>query len=159
MLFINSLQVVLLLLLIIEESLSVLLPDDGLLLINLFFLDLLLVLLIHLTSQVLSHLLFMLFSNFFASLLLLFLLFELIFDVTHHFLVLSSNLLFLVLDDRVSKRSHDCLDLLLPLFFLLLSFSFELILETSVLLLSLNILNCNNCTSILYFSASSLIRR
>lgn len=141
MLFVNSLQILLLLLFILEKVGSILFPNSGLLLIDLLFIDLFLSFLIDLPGQIFSHETFLLLLGESLPFFLLFLFFELVFNMPHHFLILSSDLLLLILNHRISKACHDCLDLLLSLFLLLLSFLLEFILQSGVLLLSADILN------------------
>lgn len=123
MCFINSFQIFLLLLLILEEGASILFPNLSLLCVNFFFVNLFLFFLLYLSGKIFSHLLFLLLCYPFTSLLLLFLFSELVLDVSHHLLILCSDLLLLVLNDRVSEGSHDSLNLLLAFFFLFLPFS------------------------------------
>ena len=156
MLFIDSFQIVLLLLFVIEKGTGILFPDLCLLTINFLLLNLFLSFLFYLSSQIVSHLGFLLFSNLFASFLLLFLLSQLVFNVSHHLLILCSDLLLLVFDYRICERSHNSLDLFFTFFFLFLSLSFKLILEPSIFLLRFDILNRSNDTSVLYLYASYL---
>jgi len=150
MFFVNSLQILLFLLFVIKECAGIFFPDFSLLSINFFFIDLFLLFLIDLSCKILSHLGFLLLSDSFASLLFLFFFSKLIFNVSHHFLILSPDLFFLVFDNWISERSHDCFDLLLTFFFLFLSLLLELILKSCVLFLCLDILNMFKFTSILY---------
>jgi hypothetical protein len=128
MLFIYILKVFLFCLLVLKKGFSIFLPDSCLLGVNLFLVDFFLSLFLNLSCKILSHLSFLLFCYFSASLLLFFFLSQLIIDMTHHLLVLGSDLLFLILDHRISKRCHYSFDLLFSLFFLLFSLLLEFIL-------------------------------
>ena len=146
-------------LLVLEKGTSVLFPNFCLLGINFPVLNLFFIFLFHLPSKIVSHLCFLFLSYLLTSFLFILFFSKLIVDMPYHFLIFSSDLLFLVFDNRIGKWGHYCLDLFLAFSFLLLSFSLKLILKSSVLLLRFDILNKWKCTSILYFSASSLSLR
>lgn len=99
MFLVNILQVLLFALLVLVKGLSVLLPNNCLLLVYLLLLNLLLFFLIDLTSKVVSHLFLLLFSNSLSPLILFLFLSQLILYVPHHFLILGPDLFLLVLDD------------------------------------------------------------
>lgn len=144
MLLVNIFQVTGFIFLILEEILSIFFPNLSLFLIDFFLLYLFGFFLLNLSCKILSHLflLFLLFSG--SSLFIFFLFFQLIFNMPDHFLILKSDLFFLILDDWISKWGHNLFDFLLPFFFFLLSFSLKLILEPGILLLHSNILRLKN---------------
>ena len=74
MFFVDSLQVVLLLLLVLEKGTSIIFPNFSLLRIDLLLFNLFLSFLLDLSSKIVSHLSFLLFRYLFTSLLLLLLL-------------------------------------------------------------------------------------
>lgn len=159
MFLIDVLQIFLLWLLVLEERVRVFLPHLRLLLVDLLLVNLLLPLLLYLPCQVLPHTLLLLLLHSLSALLLLLLLLQLVFNVTHHLLILYTDLLLLIFDDWVCEGGHDCFDLILPLLLLLLSLFLELVLQSGILLLSLYILNIAKNTSMRSRSASSLARR
>jgi len=106
-----------------------------------FFLYLLLPFFFHLPSQVITHLFFLFLRHLFSSVFFLFFLSKLILYMAHHLVVFSFDLLFLIFDDRISKRGHNCFDFLFSLTLLFFSFTLQLILKSCILLLSLDILN------------------
>ena len=119
---------------------SVLLPHLSLLFIDFFFFNLFLFFFLYLSGKVISHLFFLFLLLSFSPLFIFLFSFKLVFNMFHHFLILCSYLLFLIFDNRISKRGHNFFYFFLPLFFLLLSFFFQFILQSNILLLSLNIL-------------------
>ena len=122
MLLVNILQVVMLLVYILIESISIFLPNNCLLLINLLLVNLFLPFLLNLPSKVLSHLPLLLFSNSPLSFVFLFFFPQLIFNMSHHLIIFSLNLLLLVLDHRIGKRRHHSFNFVLSLLLLLISF-------------------------------------
>ena len=128
MLFINSFQVVLFLFLVIEKGISIFFPNFSLFGVDFLFINLFLSFLFYLPSKILSHLSFLLFSYSFASFLLFFLFSKLIVNMSHHFLIFSPNLFFLIFDYRVGKWGHYCFNFFLAFSFFFLSLSFKLIL-------------------------------
>jgi hypothetical protein len=156
MFFVNILQIILFLFLVLEKGASIFFPHISLFGINFFLLNLFLFFLIYLSSKIISHLCFLFLSYSLTSFLFLLFLSELVFNMSHHFLIFSSDLFFLILDNRIGKRGHYCFNLLFTLSFFFFSFFLEFILESSILLLSFDILDKYECTSILYLSASCL---
>jgi hypothetical protein len=140
-LLVDVLQVLLLVLFVVVEGFSVFLPDYGLLLVYLLLFGLFLFLLFDLTSQVVPHLFFLLLGDSLSPLVFFLFLSELVLNVPHHLLIFSADLLLLVLDDRVGKGGHNCLDLLLPFSLFVFSLFLELVLESGVFLLSFDVLS------------------
>ena len=147
MFFVYALQVILLLLLVLEKGTSIFFPYICLFGINFFLLDLFLFFLVHLSSKIISHLCFLFLSYSLTSFLFLLFLSELVFNMSHHFFIFGSDLFFLVFDNRIGKWSHDCFNLFFTFSLFFFSFFLEFILESSILLLSFNILDKHKCTS------------
>ena len=159
MLLVHLLQVLGLVLLIIVEVVSVFFPHHCLFLVDLLLLNLLDSLFLHLPGKVLSHLLLLLLL--FAGLAFFILLFlpQLTLNVSQHLIILLLDLFLLVLDHWVSKRRHHMLYLLFTLTFLMVPLPLQLILQSCVLLLHLDVLKLEKkITSSLYLSAYSLSR-
>jgi len=159
MFFVNTLQVLLFLLLVLEKGTSIFFPYICLFWINFFLLNLFLSFFVYLSRKIVSHLGFLFLSYFLTSFFFLLFFSKLIFNMPHHFFIFSSDLFFLVLDNRIGKWSHNWFNLFFTFSFFFFSFFLKLILESSVLLLSFDILNKYKCTSILYLSASYLSLR
>lgn len=98
MFMVNPLQVFLFLLLVIEKGICILFPDISLFGIDFLLLKLFLFFLIYLPCKISSHLCFLIFGYLFTPFLLLLFFSQLIFNMFHHFLILSSDLFFLILD-------------------------------------------------------------
>lgn len=143
MLLVNIFQVISFIFFIIEKVLSIFLPNLSLFLINFFLFSFFEFFIFYLSCKIFSHLffLFILFSGF--TLFVLFLFLKLIFNMPEHFLIFKSNLFFLILDNWISKRSHNLLNFLFSFSLLMLSFLFKFILKTSVFLLHFDILMLN----------------
>lgn len=139
-LFVNLLQILCFILFILEKVGSILLPYICLLRVNFFLIDFLSFLFLNLTSQVISHLFFLFLLFLFLPLFFLLLFFELVLNVSQHFLILESDLFFLILDDRISERGHNMLYLILSFSFLLFSFPLEFVLDPCILLLGPDVL-------------------
>eukprot|EP00178_Gracilaria_changii_P019193 TRINITY_DN55785_c0_g1_i1.p1 TRINITY_DN55785_c0_g1~~TRINITY_DN55785_c0_g1_i1.p1 ORF type:complete len:161 (+),score=6.37 TRINITY_DN55785_c0_g1_i1:175-657(+) len=154
MLFMDVFQIILLLLFSLVKVACVFFPDLCLLIVNLFFIKFFLFFLFNLFSKILSHFGFLDILLLFSSLLVLPLSFKLILYVSHHLLIFSLDLFFLVFDNRISKRSHNFLDFLFPLFLFLLSSLLEFILKSCILFLRFDIFDS---FSFSFFSQSSLI--
>ena len=75
----------------------------------------------------------------------------------HHFFIFGFDLLFLILNNWISKGRHDFLNFILPFLLLIASFLIEFILESDVLVLHLYVLHKKNGTYYLYLYASCLI--
>ncbi len=141
MLLIDSFKILLLILFIFEEGIGILFPYFSLLFINLLLVNFFSMFIFDLSCQVLPHLFLLLFSCSSSPLFLFFFFSQLVFNMLHHFFVLGSNLLFLVLDDWICEWGHDCFYFFFSFFFLFFSFSLELILKPCIFFLCFDILN------------------
>ena len=150
MLFMYLFQIVSFLFFIVKEIAGVLLPHFSLFVINLSLGNLSLLLFINLFIKIFSHLLFLFFLFSLSSFFIFSFFLQLVLNMFHHLLIFSFDLIFLILDYWISKWSHNLFDFILSLFFLLFSSLLQLILKSSVLFLSFDILNKYKITSNLY---------
>lgn len=125
MFFVNHSDVVGFLLLMFHEILPVFFPDMGLHFIDFLLLNLQLLFFFHLFVEEFSHFQFLKSDLFFFSFFFLVFSIVLFDDVSHHFLILFSDDLFLVFNDAIGEGGHDSLDFVFSVFF----FEFSLFLH------------------------------